>query len=89
MITLPLLLYRLEVQGREAQVLGSGLGSAVQLRWEDPLVRPLEETSVRRRRMSVVILASHVQGQVEEVLTAGFDEGGEAEIATMLADTYS
>lgn len=57
----------------------AGFGGAVQLRWEDPLVWPLEERAVRWGCVGVVVLAGYVEVQVDEGLAARFDEGGEAE----------
>ena len=65
-------------------MLGTRLGGAVQLRWEDPLVRPLEKISVCWRGVAIIILTRNVQGEIEEGLTATFDEGREAETATGL-----
>lgn len=56
----------------------AGLGGTVQLRRKDPLIWPLEEIAVCRGCIAVVVLAGDVQGEIDEGLAAGFDEGGEA-----------
>ena len=52
----------------------SGLCGGVQLRREDPLVGPLEDGAVGGGGVVVVVLAGDVEGEVDEGLTAGFDE---------------
>lgn len=78
MVTFPLVFDGLYVQGGEAEMFGAGFGGAVKFRREDPLVGPLEDGAVGGRGAVVVVLAGDVEGEVEEGLSAGFKEGGEA-----------
>jgi hypothetical protein len=59
-------------------VVCSGFCGGVELWGQDPLVWPLEEGAVGWGCVCVVILACYVEGEVDEGLAAGFDEGGEA-----------
>ena len=91
MVTFPLVFDGLYVQGGEAEMFGAGFGGAVKFRGEDPLVGPLEDGAVGGRGAVVVVLAGDVEGEVEEGLSAGFKEGGEAvddqlELSLLLID---
>ena len=82
MVTLPLLFDGFQIQGGEAEMLGAGFRSGVDLRRQDPLVGPLEDGTVGGRGAVVVVLAGDVEGEVKKGLGAGFEEGGEAIDAT-------
>ena len=78
MVTFPLVFDGLYVQGGEAEMFGAGFGGAVKFRRKNPLVGPLEDGAVGGGGAVVVVLAGDVEGEVEEGLSAGFKEGGEA-----------
>lgn len=77
-LALALVLDGVEVQGREAEMLGAGFRGRVDLRREEPLVRPGEDGGVGRRGLEAVVLAGDVEGEVEEGLGAGLDKRREA-----------
>lgn len=56
---------------------GTSFGGAMQLRRKNPLVRPLEEATVGRRGVVVIVLAADVERKVDEGLATRFNEGGE------------
>lgn len=77
-LALALVLDGVEVQGREAEMLGAGFRGRVDLRREEPLVRPGEDGGVGRRGLEAVVLAGDVEREVEEGLGPGLDERREA-----------
>lgn len=57
---------------------GTAFGGGMETRGEDPLIGPVEQSAVCRRGGFVVVLTGDVEGEVEEGLGAGFEEGGES-----------
>ena len=53
----------------------SGFCGSVDFRRENPLVRPLEDGAIGGGGLVVVVLTGYVEGEVDESMGAGFDEG--------------
>lgn len=78
MLAFALVFDRVQVQGGEAEVFCAGFCRCVQFGRDEPLVRPGEDVGVGGGGLEAIVLAGDVEGEVDEGLGSGGDEGGES-----------